>query len=61
MKGEVMVRCLRRQMEEAGEYSELYVLRAVAIGQTTGSYGLGQDGKKIYCCSSESRAKSAQV
>ncbi|KAM6229381.1 LOW QUALITY PROTEIN: nuclear pore membrane glycoprotein 210-like [Spheniscus humboldti] len=35
MKGEVMVRCLRRQVEEVGEYSELYVLRAVAIGQTT--------------------------
>lgn len=53
-------KCLHRQMEEVGEYSELYILRAVAVGHTTGSFSLGQDGK-IYFCSWESRAKSAQL
>uniref|UniRef100_A0A8B9IA61 Nucleoporin 210 like n=1 Tax=Anser brachyrhynchus TaxID=132585 RepID=A0A8B9IA61_9AVES len=35
MQSEVMLKCLHRQMEEVGEYSELHVLQAVAAGQTT--------------------------
>lgn len=30
-----MLKYLHRQMEEVGEYSELHVLQAVAVGQTT--------------------------
>lgn len=35
MKNGVMLKCLPRQVEEVGEYSQLHTLHAVAVGQTT--------------------------